>query len=84
MNKSVKYWANMTQDPHREIQEQWAKFLKHWGKINKVMKDVGIPEFGTLNEFTNLSNVFKTHSIQDSLWAEECTKISNAKLGQVQ
>jgi hypothetical protein len=81
MKKSVEYWAKMTWDPHREIQEQWAKCQKHWGKINKVMKDVGLPEFGTPDEFTNLSDVFKMHSIQDSLWAEECAKIADAKPG---
>jgi hypothetical protein len=46
MKRSVEYWAKMSRDPHREIQEQWAKCQKHWGKINKVMKDVGLPEFG--------------------------------------
>jgi len=25
MKRSVKYWVNMSRDPHREIQEQWAK-----------------------------------------------------------
>jgi head-tail adaptor len=84
MKKSVEYWAKMTRDPHQEIQEQWAKCQKHWGKINKVMKDVGLLEFDTPNEFTNLSEVFKTHSIQDSLWAKECAKIVDAKPGQVQ
>jgi hypothetical protein len=84
MNKSVEYWANMTQDPHREIQEKWANCQKHWGKINKVMKDVGLPKFGTPDEFTNLRDVFKTHSIQDSLWAKECAKIANANPGQMQ
>jgi hypothetical protein len=48
------------------------------------MKDVGLPEFGTPGEFTNLSNVFKTHSMQDSLWAKECTKVTDAMPGQVQ
>jgi hypothetical protein len=55
MNKSVEYWAKMTRDPHREIQEQWAKCHKHWGKINKVMNYDGLPEFYTSDEFTNLS-----------------------------
>jgi hypothetical protein len=48
------------------------------------MKDVGLPEFGTPDEFTNLSDVFKMHSIQDSLWAEEWEKIADAKPRQVQ
>jgi hypothetical protein len=74
----------MTRDPHQEIQEQWDKCHKHWGKINKVMKYDDLPEFDTSDEFTNLRYVFKTHSIQDSLWAKESAKIVDAKLGQVQ
>jgi hypothetical protein len=54
MNKSVEYWAKMTRDPHQEIQEQWDKCHKHWGKINKVMKYDDLPEFDTSDEFTNL------------------------------
>jgi hypothetical protein len=84
MKKSTEYGVKMNQDPHREIQKKWAKCQKHWGKINKVMKYVCLPEFKTPDEFTNLSDVFKMHSIQDFLWAEECTKVTDAKLGQVQ
>ena len=47
------------------------------------MKDVGLPEFETPDEFTNQSDVFKMHSIQDSLWAEECTKVIDVMPGQV-
>jgi hypothetical protein len=32
MKRSTEYWAKMSQEPHREIQEQWAKCEKHWGK----------------------------------------------------
>jgi hypothetical protein len=73
----------MTWDPHQEIQKKWAKCQKHWGKINKVKKDAGLPEFGTPDEFTNLSDVFKMNSIQHSLWVEECAKVNDAKLGKV-
>jgi hypothetical protein len=48
------------------------------------MKDVGLPEFNTPDEFTNLRDVFKTHSIQYSFWAEECAKVTDANPGQVQ
>jgi hypothetical protein len=48
------------------------------------MKDVGLPEFGTPNEFINLSSVLKIHAEQDSLWAKECTKVTDTKPGQVQ
>jgi len=48
------------------------------------MKYVDLLEFDTPDEFTNLRDVFKTHSIQDSLWAEECAKLIDAMPGQVQ
>jgi hypothetical protein len=48
------------------------------------MKDVGIHKFGTPDEFTNLSNFFKMHSIQDLIWVKECTKVTDAKPRQVQ
>jgi hypothetical protein len=83
MKRSTEYWAKMSWDPHREIQEKWAKCQKHWGKINKVMKDADLPEFDTHDEFINLSDVLKMHTKQDSLWAKECTKITDARLGKV-
>jgi hypothetical protein len=48
------------------------------------MKNVGLHEFDTPYEFINLSDMFKMHAEQDSLWAEECTKVTDAKPGQVQ
>jgi hypothetical protein len=48
------------------------------------MKDVGLPEFGTPDEFINLSDVFQLYAEQDSLWTEEFTKITGARPGQVQ
>jgi hypothetical protein len=46
IKRSTEYWTKMSRDPHREIQEQYAKCQKHWDKINKVMKDIKLPEFG--------------------------------------
>jgi hypothetical protein len=48
------------------------------------MKDSGLPELDTPDEFIKLSDVFKTHTEQDSLWAEQCTKIVDARPGKVQ
>jgi hypothetical protein len=44
------------------------------------MKDVGLFEFGTPDEFIELS---KLHFEQDSLWIEECSKITDVRPGQV-
>jgi hypothetical protein len=75
MKQSTEYWAKMSQDPHQEIQKQWIRCKKHWDKINKVMKDIGLPEFDTLDNFVDLSNIVESHAKQDSLWTEELAKI---------
>jgi hypothetical protein len=48
------------------------------------MKDFGLPEFGTPNNFIDLSNVVKMHDKQDSLWTEESVKIADVRSGKVQ
>jgi hypothetical protein len=84
MKRSTEYWAKMSQEPHREIQEQWAKCEKHWGKINKAMKDIRLPEFGTPDDFVDLCDIVESHTKQDSLWAEELAKVTDTMPGQVQ
>jgi hypothetical protein len=84
IKRSIEYWTKMYQDPHREIQEQYAKCQKHWDKINKVMKDIKLPEFSTPNEFINIRDMLKTYVEQDSLWTKECAKVADARPGQVQ
>jgi hypothetical protein len=56
----------MSQDPHQEIQKQWIRCKKNWDKINKVMKDIGLPEFITLDNFVDLSNIVELYAKQDS------------------
>jgi hypothetical protein len=84
IKRSTEYWTKMSRDPHREIQEQYAKCQKHWDKINKVMKDIKLPEFGTPSEFIDIRDVLKVYAEQDSLWTEECAKVADARPGQVQ
>jgi hypothetical protein len=84
MKQSTKYWAKISRDPHREIQEQWIKCKKHWDKIIKVMKDIRLPGFGTPDNFVNLSDVVESHAKQDSLWTEELAKMTDMRLRQVQ
>jgi hypothetical protein len=83
IKRSVEYWTKMSRDPHREIQEQYAKCQKHWDKINKVMKDIKLPEFGNPSEFIDIRNVINMYAEQDSLWDKECVKVTDARLGQV-
>jgi hypothetical protein len=45
----------MSREPHREIQEKWVKCEKHWTKINRVMKDIRLPEFGTPDDFVDFA-----------------------------
>jgi hypothetical protein len=48
------------------------------------MKDIRLPEFGTPDNFVDLSDVVESHAKQDSLWTEELTKMTDARPGQVQ
>jgi hypothetical protein len=43
------------------------------------MKDIELPEFGTPNNFIDLSDVFESHAKQDSLWTEELTKMIDVR-----
>ena len=70
MKRSTEYWAKMSRIPHKEIQEQWARCQKHWDKINKIMKDIGLPEYGTPDMFINLNEIIKLCAEQDAFWAE--------------
>jgi hypothetical protein len=67
----------MAWEPHREIQEKWAKYEKICVKINKAMKDIGLPEFSTPDDFVDLCDIFKTHTEQDSSWIEEISKLTD-------
>jgi hypothetical protein len=67
----------MAREPHREIQEKWVKCGKSWVKINKEMKDIGFHNFGTPNDFTDLHDIVKLHTYQDSSWAEELAKVTD-------
>jgi hypothetical protein len=55
IKKSTEYWEKMAREPHQEIQEKWAKCEKIWIKINQVMKDISLPEFGTPDELCRLA-----------------------------
>jgi hypothetical protein len=73
----------MSQEPHREIQEKWAKCEKHWIKINRVMKDIGLLEFGTPDDFVDLRDIVESHTKKDSSWAERLAKVTDTAPGQV-
>jgi hypothetical protein len=47
------------------------------------MKYIGLPEFGTPDEFVDLRDIVKSHTDQDSSWVEEITKVTNTMPGQV-
>jgi hypothetical protein len=83
IRKSTEYWEKMAQEPHREIQEKWARCEKNWIKINRVMKDIELPEFGTPDDFVDLRDIVKSHTEQDSSWAEEIAKVTDTTPGQV-
>jgi hypothetical protein len=47
------------------------------------MKEIDLPEFGMPDEFVNLHDIVKSHTEQDSLWAEEIAKVTDMVSGQV-
>jgi len=47
------------------------------------MKDIGLPKFGSLDNFVDLSNVVKSHTKKDSLWDEELAKMTDTVPGKV-
>jgi hypothetical protein len=47
------------------------------------MKEAELPEFGTLDNFIDLSNVVKLHAKQDALWTKELAKIVDVKPGKL-
>jgi hypothetical protein len=57
---------------------------KSWTKINRAMRDIGLPEFGTPDDFVDLRDIVKLHAEQDSSWAVEIAKVVNMVPGQVQ
>jgi hypothetical protein len=84
IRKSGEYWEKISQEPHHEIQEKWAKCEKTWIKIIQVMKDIRLPEFITLDDFVDLCEIVKSHTEKDSAWTKEIAKVTNMEPGQVQ
>jgi hypothetical protein len=83
IKKLVECWVKLSQEPHQEIQENWAKCEKNWIKINWVMKDIRIPQFCTPDDFVDLRDIVKSHTKQDSSWAKEIAKVTDTTPGRV-
>jgi hypothetical protein len=43
----------MVQEPQQKMQEIWGECEKSWEKINSEMKDIDLPEFGPLEDFSD-------------------------------
>jgi hypothetical protein len=48
------------------------------------MRDIGLPEFGTPDDFVDLRDIVKSHVEQDSSWVVEIAKVVDMAPGQVQ
>jgi phosphopantothenate synthetase len=83
IRKVVEYWVKMAQEPQQEIQEKWADCKKIWVKINREMKDIGLLEFSSPEEFVDLHDIVKQHVEQDSTWTAKIEKVENMVKGQV-
>jgi len=48
------------------------------------MKDIGLLEFDTPDDFVELHDIVESHTKKDSSWAERLAKVTDTTLGQVQ
>jgi hypothetical protein len=48
------------------------------------MKDIGLPEFDTPDDFFDLRDIIKSHTEKESSWPKEITKVTDMAAGQVQ
>jgi hypothetical protein len=58
---------------------KWVKYERNRVKINKEMKDIGLPEFGMPNEFIDLRDIKKSHIEKDSSWDKGITKVTDTR-----
>jgi hypothetical protein len=84
IRKYTEYWVKMAQEPQREIQEKWAYCKRSWTNINWDMRDIGLPEFSSPEEFVDMHDIVKQHEKQDLSWTVEISKVANMAPGQVQ
>jgi hypothetical protein len=84
IRKAVEYWVKMAQEHQREIQEKWANCERRWVKINREMKDIDLPEFGSPEDFFDLHDIVKQHAEKESVWTTEIAKVASMAPGQVQ
>jgi hypothetical protein len=56
---------------------------KSWEKINREMKDIGLPEFGSPEDFVDLHDIVKRHAEHDSTWEVEIAQVASMTPGQV-
>jgi hypothetical protein len=47
------------------------------------MRDINLPEFGTLDDFFDLCDIDKSHAEKDSSWAAKIENVADMVPGQV-
>jgi hypothetical protein len=48
------------------------------------MRDIGLPEFGSPEDFVDLHDIVKRHAEQDSAWGVEIAQVESMTPGQIQ
>jgi hypothetical protein len=74
----------MAHEPQWEIQKKWVECEKGCENINRDIKGIGLPEFGSPEGFVNLHDIVKRHVEKDSAWEVELTHVESMALGQIQ
>jgi hypothetical protein len=76
--------VKMAQESQWQIQERRVDCKRSRVKINREMKDISLPEFGSPEDFVDLHDIVKQHVEKDSTWIAEIKKVANMAPGQVQ
>jgi hypothetical protein len=49
----------MAREAQSEIYNKWVECERGWENINREMKYIGLPEFGSPEDFVNLHDIVK-------------------------
>jgi hypothetical protein len=65
------------------MQERWEECVKSWENIIQEMRSIEFPEFGPLEDFTDLHDIVKKYVEQDRVCEIEISRVSSIILGQL-
>jgi hypothetical protein len=73
----------MAHEPQREIHNRWDECERSWETINWEMKNIGLQEFGSPEDFVDLHDIVKWNVEHESTWEAEIAHVASMTPGQV-